>query len=146
MNGVYFRMGGLPHYGARLEDFEFLPKSLAKLFPPEVEVTFSTGGSGAADDAALNRNLVKSYQPDTLVVLSLACRTQSQRTYVVMSKTQIQAELQVDFLAPATLEVLAAKTLQTDFVELKGTSTKFPPALKDQLAKRLAEAIPVLPY
>ena len=142
MNGVYFRMGGLPHYGARLADFEFLPKSLAKLFPPEVEVTFTTGNSGTADDAALNRGLVTTYQPDTMVVLSLSCRTQSQRTYVVMNKTQIQAELQVDFLAPATLQVLAAKTVQTDFVAFKG---KFPPALKDQLAKRLAEALPALP-
>jgi hypothetical protein len=142
MNGVYFRMGGLPHYGARLEDFEFLPKSLAKLFPPEVEVVFNTGNSGTADDAALNRGLVTTYQPDTMVVLSLSCRTQSQRTYVVMNKTQIQAELQVDFLAPATLQVLAAMTVQTDFVAFKG---KFPPALKDQLAKRLAEALPALP-
>jgi hypothetical protein len=145
MNGVYFRLGGLPHYGARIEDFEFLPKSLARLFPPEVEVTFDFATRGAANDAALNRGLVKSYQPDTLVVLTLLCRTQSQRSYLVMNKTQIQAELQIDFLAPATLEVLTSRTIQTDFVELKGNGTKFPPALKDQLAKRLAEALPVLP-
>lgn len=145
MNGVYFRLGGLPHYGTRLEDFEFLPKSLAKLFPEDVEVTFNSGTRGAADDAALNRDLVKSYQPDTLVVLTLSFRTHSRRSYIVMSKTQLQAELQIDFLAPATLKVLSSRTVQTDFVELKGTGTRFPPALKEQLARRLAEAIPALP-
>jgi len=145
VNGVYFALGGLSHYGTRLEDFEFLPKSLARLFPSGVEVAYNIGSRGAADDAKLNRDLVKAYQPDTLVILTLQCRSQSQRSYVVLSKTQLQMELQVDFLAPASLEVIATKTVRTEFVELKGTGTKFPPALKQQLAKGLADELPALP-
>jgi len=146
MNGVYFRMGGLSHYGARLEDFEFLQQTLAKRFGPEVAVTFNVGTRGSGDDPALNRGLVQSHRPDTLVVLTIQCRTKSERSYILLNKTHLQAELQIDFIAPASLKILAEKTVRTDFVELKGNGTKFPPALMDQLAERLAGVLPVLPF
>ena len=146
INGVYFQKGGLSQYGAKLEDFDFLPRSLAKLFPPEFTVIYNIGSLGPGQDRTLNGNLVTSYHPDTLVVLTLQLRTKSQQSYLLLSKTQIQAELHVDFLAPDTLAVIAARTVITDFAELKGLSKKFPPELKDQLARKMAEAIPALPY
>jgi hypothetical protein len=146
INGIYYQKGGLSRFSARLDDFDFLLKSVARLLPVDVAVTVDIGSHGAADDAALNRSLASKYNPDILVILTLDCRTQSTTHMLVFEKTALQAELQIDFLNPETLGVLAARTVQTDFLEVKGMGQAVPPALKDQLAQRLALALPVLPY
>ena len=146
INGVYYQKGGLARFGAKLEDFEFLVKSVAKLFPAEVAVTFDTGTRGFGDDATLNRALVRKYQPDTLVIVSVECNTKSKGYLVLFSKSQIQAGAEIEFLAADTLEVLASRSVQTDFIQARGLSEAFPSELKDDLARRVASALPSLPY
>ena len=148
INGVYFQKGGLKHFGAKLEDFDFLVKSLAKLFPAGVAVSFDTGSHGSVDDAELNRALVAKAQPDILVVVGLECRSRTEEHVLLLAKTQVQAEVQVDFLAPDTRQVLDARTVRTDFLQAKGKGTglALPVELKDQLASRITLEIPTLPY
>jgi hypothetical protein len=145
-NGIYYRNGGLSQFGAKLEDFAFLPQNLAKLFPPEVKINIRIGARETTDDATLNRNLAKTLQPDTMVVLTLDCNTRSERSHLVLTKTLIQAALRIEFLAPGNLEVLASKTVQTDYLEGKGLREKLSGELKEQLAKRMAAALPALPF
>jgi hypothetical protein len=145
-NGIYYRNGGLSQFGAKLEDFAFLPQALAKLFPPEEKITIRVSARETTDDATLNRNLAKTLQPDTMVVLTLDSRTRNERSHLVLTKTLIQAVLRIEFLAPGNLEVLASKTVQTDYLEGKGLREKLSAELKDQLLKRMTVALPALPF
>jgi hypothetical protein len=111
----------------------------------ETALDFDIGTRGL-DDATLNRALVRKYQPDTLVILTLELNSSSKTKLLFLNKTWLQAEVKIDFLAPETLQVLASRTVQTEFVEVKGHEVKFPQDLKDQLTRRLAMELPALPY
>jgi len=145
INGIYYQGGGLTRYGTRIDDFDFLLKSVAKLFPPAVESSFDTGTRGFGDDTTLDRALVKKYQPDTFVVVTLECRIQSRTRLLLLNRNWFQAEARIDFLAPDTLAVIDSRTVQSDFFEGKGTSQSFPREVKDQLAQRVASQLTVLP-
>lgn len=146
INGIYYPNGGLSQFGAKIGDFDFLVKSLARLFPADAVVTYDRGSNGDAGDPVLNKALEAKYHPDVIVVLALECRTQTESRMLLLSRTLVQAIANIEFLAPGTPGVLASKTVQTDYFPAKGMRNAFPPELKDQLAKGIAAALPALPY
>jgi len=145
INDIYYRNGGLGRFGAKLEDFRFLLDATARLFPSGTSVVYDLGGRGAADDLALNRELVQKYHPDHLVVLALGCRTRDEKRLLLLEKHLVQTELQVDVLDPESLAVLATRKVLSGYLEAKGLRETLPASMKDQLAKQFAAALPALP-
>ena len=145
INDIYYRNGGLARFGVKLEDFRFLLEATARLFPARTSVVFDLGGRGAADDLALNRELVQKYHPDHLIVLALGCRTRVEKHLLLLEKHLVQAELQLDVLAPDSLAVLATRKVLSGYLEAKGMGETFPAGMKNQLAKQFAAALPALP-
>ena len=145
INDIYYRNGGLGRFGAKLEDFRFLLDAMARLFPSGTSVVYDLGGRGAADDLALNRELVQKYHPDHLVVLALGCRTRDEKRLLLLEKHLVQTELQVDVLDPESLAVLATRKVLSGYLEAKGLRETLPASMKDQLAKQFAAALPALP-
>jgi hypothetical protein len=143
VNGVYYATGGLSHYGGKLEDFDYLLDRMAKLFPPGVKVSFDVGSHGPANDVTLNQALVKNHHPDTLVIMTLGLHSGSKG--FIYYTNQLQVEVQVDFVDPATLEVRATKTLQSQPVKSGSFSRSLPPKLKEQLTEQFAKEFPALP-
>jgi TolB-like protein len=145
INDIYYRNGGLGRLGVKLEDFRFLLDATARLFPSGTSVVYDLGGRGAADDLALNRELVQKYHPDHLVVLALGCRTRDERRMLLLEKHLVQTELQVVVLDPESLAVLAARMVLSGYLEAKGLRETLPASMKDQLARQFAAALPALP-
>lgn len=145
INDIYYRNGGLGRFGAKLEDFRFLLDATARLFPSGTSVVYDLGGRGAADDLALNRELVQKYHPDHLVVLALGCRTRDEKRLLLLEKHLVQTELQVDVLDPESLAVLATRKVLSGYLEAKGLRETLPASMKDQLARQFAAALPALP-
>jgi len=145
INDIYYRNGGLGRFDAKLEDFRFLLDATARLFPSGTSVVYDLGGRGAADDLALNRELVQKYHPDHLVVLALGCRTRDEKRLLLLEKHLVQTELQVDVLDPESLAVLATRKVLSGYLEAKGLRETLPASMKDQLAKQFAAALPALP-
>jgi hypothetical protein len=145
INDVYYRNGGLGRLGVKLEDFRFLLDATARLFPSGTSVVYDLGGRGAADDLALNRELVQKYHPDHLVVLALGCRTRDEKRLLLLEKHMVQTELQMVVLDPESLAVLAARKVLSGYLEAKGLRETLPAGMKDQLARQFAAALPALP-
>jgi hypothetical protein len=120
-------------------------KYVGGLFPAGTDVVSDIGTTGNSDDFQLNRSLVEKYHPDSMVVMTLDVHTESKSSWLVLSKTQFQFDVRIDFMAPDTLDVIASKTVKTDIFPAKGMGESLPPGLKDQLAQRINKEVTSLP-
>jgi TolB-like protein len=135
VNDVYHLKNGLDRFGVKLEDFAFLLKALARKLPPGAEPAFDIGTKGPGTDFQQNSRLVKDHKPDAMAVLVLECR--SKPAGLLSMKSLVQAEVEILFLDPRTLEVTGSKVIGTDFLKAKGIGQTFPQELKDQLAAKI---------
>jgi hypothetical protein len=87
---------------------------------------------------------VQNHHPDHLVIMTISYNTSS-KGFIFYSNS-FEAEVQVDFVDPATLQVIVSKTLHSEFFKAKAASKGLPAEMKDQLVQQLAQAFPALPY
>lgn len=135
VNGVYYEKNGLDRFGVKLEDFDYLLKALARKLPAGAQPVYDYGTKGAGTDFQANSRLVKEQRPEAMAVVTLECRSKS--AGALSFKNLVQAQIEIVFVDPRSLEVLASRTLSTGFIKAKGMGQQFPQELKDELGAKI---------